>query len=173
MGVMEIDYDYINVVLSKLNYTVSAILSFFTYILKYMNTFVVMETNHVVLGKLYCKIRIFSFKTNNTQNYLLHKGALFLCCIYVFLAIRSSTISKMTKEKALIQCFREMAAIIHSKDCHPILLRLAWSDAGTYDQSIKNWPQCGGATGNRNTLQRFKYHSSYSFYFLYMTMLYR
>lgn len=52
------------------------------------------------------------------------------------------------KEKALIQCFREMAALIHSKDCHPILLRLAWSDAGSYDQSIKVWPQCGGTNGS-------------------------
>ena len=60
----------------------------------------------------------------------------------------SNSSNHKRKEQALMQCFREMAHMIHSKDCHPILLRLAWSDAGTYDQSIKKWPQCGGTTGS-------------------------
>ncbi|CAK9018757.1 Probable L-ascorbate peroxidase 7 [Durusdinium trenchii] len=32
-------------------------------------------------------------------------------------------------------------------NCHPILVRLAWHDSGTYDQRIKDWPQRGGANG--------------------------
>jgi len=28
---------------------------------------------------------------------------------------------------------------------NPIIVRLAWHDAGTYDKSIKEWPQRGGA----------------------------
>ena len=40
-----------------------------------------------------------------------------------------------------------MQELIETRNCHPILVRLAWHDSGTYDQRIKEWPQCGGANG--------------------------
>lgn len=42
----------------------------------------------------------------------------------------------------------EMAALIKSKSCAPIVVRLAWHDAGTYNKDIPSWPQCGGANGS-------------------------
>ncbi|KAG2489504.1 hypothetical protein HYH03_011956 [Edaphochlamys debaryana] len=37
---------------------------------------------------------------------------------------------------------------INSRGCNPIVVRLAWHDAGTYNKNIKEWPACGGATGS-------------------------
>ncbi|CAL1158961.1 unnamed protein product [Cladocopium goreaui] len=44
-------------------------------------------------------------------------------------------------------CKKELKELIETRNCHPILVRLAWHDSGTYDQRIKEWPQCGGANG--------------------------
>ena len=32
-------------------------------------------------------------------------------------------------------------------DCQPLLLRLAWSEAATFDSSVRKWPDCGGCVG--------------------------
>lgn len=45
-------------------------------------------------------------------------------------------------------CAKELSNIMISQNCYPILLRLAWSDAGTFDKTIKIWPHCGGANGS-------------------------
>lgn len=43
----------------------------------------------------------------------------------------------------------EIAELIKSKDCNPILIRLGWHDAGTFDKGVQGpWPQQGGATGS-------------------------
>lgn len=42
----------------------------------------------------------------------------------------------------------DLAALVKSKFCNPILVRLAWHDAGTYNKDISEWPQCGGANGS-------------------------
>mmetsp|Transcript_80995 Transcript_80995/g.203871 ORF Transcript_80995/g.203871 Transcript_80995/m.203871 type:complete len:324 (-) Transcript_80995:246-1217(-) len=41
----------------------------------------------------------------------------------------------------------EIKAMIDTKNCNPIMVRLAWHDSGTYDQRIQEWPQRGGASG--------------------------
>jgi catalase (peroxidase I) len=45
-------------------------------------------------------------------------------------------------------CRRDLRRLIDTVNCHPILVRLAWHDAGTFDQRTRAWPECGGANGS-------------------------
>lgn len=47
-------------------------------------------------------------------------------------------------------CVHDVRQLIQQYNCNPILVRLAWHDAGTFDQAIpaSNWPACGGANGS-------------------------
>jgi L-ascorbate peroxidase len=45
-------------------------------------------------------------------------------------------------------CRGELRQLIDTTNCHPILIRLAWHDAGTFDQTKGRWPECGGANGS-------------------------
>ena len=45
-------------------------------------------------------------------------------------------------------CRRDLRRLIDTVNCHPILLRLAWHDAGTFDRRERAWPACGGANGS-------------------------
>lgn len=38
--------------------------------------------------------------------------------------------------------------MIKATNSHPILVRLAWHDSGTYNKNIAEWPKCAGATGS-------------------------
>ena len=51
-------------------------------------------------------------------------------------------------QESLKKCRDDLRAFIDEVNCHPILLRLAWHDAGTFDNTIGTWPQCGGANGS-------------------------
>ncbi|XP_028775026.1 probable L-ascorbate peroxidase 6, chloroplastic/mitochondrial [Neltuma alba] len=42
----------------------------------------------------------------------------------------------------------DIRQLLKTKFCHPILIRLGWHDAGTYNKSIEEWPQRGGANGS-------------------------
>uniref|UniRef100_A0A0E0BPS3 L-ascorbate peroxidase n=1 Tax=Oryza glumipatula TaxID=40148 RepID=A0A0E0BPS3_9ORYZ len=42
----------------------------------------------------------------------------------------------------------DVRQLLKSNPCHPILVRLGWHDAGTYDKNITEWPKCGGANGS-------------------------
>ncbi|KAL3513643.1 hypothetical protein ACH5RR_026360 [Cinchona calisaya] len=42
----------------------------------------------------------------------------------------------------------DIKEILRTKFCHPILVRLGWHDAGTYNKNIKDWLQRGGANGS-------------------------
>ncbi|RZC18237.1 probable L-ascorbate peroxidase 6, chloroplastic/mitochondrial isoform X2 [Glycine soja] len=42
----------------------------------------------------------------------------------------------------------DIKELLNSKFCHPILIRLGWHDAGTYNKNIEEWPQRGGANGS-------------------------
>ncbi|XWS23718.1 hypothetical protein CRYUN_Cryun28dG0039200 [Craigia yunnanensis] len=42
----------------------------------------------------------------------------------------------------------DIKELLKSKFCHPILVRLGWHDAGTYNKNIEEWPQRGGVNGS-------------------------
>ena len=52
---------------------------------------------------------------------------------------------------ALLKCQEDLIVMMSHHNCQPLMLRLAWSDAMTYDVcsvSIKGWPHCGGCQGS-------------------------
>jgi catalase (peroxidase I) len=55
---------------------------------------------------------------------------------------------KLKKLRQYRKCHHDLTQIIIKNDCNPILLRLAWSDAASYDHSIRHWPDCGGVNGS-------------------------
>lgn len=48
---------------------------------------------------------------------------------------------------AMRRCQEELRDLIESSLAHPLFLRLAWSDAASYDASVEQWPLCGGVNG--------------------------
>ncbi|CEM12648.1 unnamed protein product [Vitrella brassicaformis CCMP3155] len=50
----------------------------------------------------------------------------------------------------LRQCKEALSKLIDEKNCHPIMVRLGWHDAGTFTKAIgiEHWPRCGGANGS-------------------------
>ncbi|XP_042385234.1 probable L-ascorbate peroxidase 6, chloroplastic/mitochondrial [Zingiber officinale] len=42
----------------------------------------------------------------------------------------------------------DIKELLNKTFCHPILVRLGWHDAGTYNKNIEEWPKCGGANGS-------------------------
>ncbi|KAI4307257.1 hypothetical protein L6164_030462 [Bauhinia variegata] len=42
----------------------------------------------------------------------------------------------------------DIKELLRTKFCHPIMIRLGWHDAGTYNNNIEEWPQRGGANGS-------------------------
>jgi L-ascorbate peroxidase len=64
-----------------------------------------------------------------------------------FLSVPEDVKEKVQKKATLLACEKEVKALIGRLNCNPILVRLAWHDSGTYDQRIKDFPQCGGANG--------------------------
>ena len=51
--------------------------------------------------------------------------------------------------KDLQECKEEVLTFCIEKHCNPILVRLTWHDAGTFNKdSTQPWPRCGGANGS-------------------------
>ena len=59
-----------------------------------------------------------------------------------------ATADTYSSPEDLRSCRAHLAAFIDEHNCHPIMVRLAWHDAGTFDASSKRWPDCGGANGS-------------------------
>lgn len=88
----------------------------------------------------------FLLPENNPQTTKFTIFMLIICLIYLFIRSRPSTLS--LRIQALKKCERDVIQLIKKMDCNPILLRLAWSDAATFDQYVNEWPQRGGAIGS-------------------------
>ena len=75
-----------------------------------------------------------------------------------------AAVAEMVSIDDLKQCHKELIPLIQSKNCNPILVRLAWHDSGTYNKvqtpyhevqatmalqdMADRWPVCGGANGS-------------------------
>ncbi|KAJ8631595.1 hypothetical protein MRB53_024918 [Persea americana] len=58
--------------------------------------------------------------------------------------------------KAIEKAHRDLRALISSKNCAPIMLRLAWHDAGTYDVNTKT----GGPNGSIRNEEEYRHGSN-------------
>ncbi|KAJ6805772.1 putative L-ascorbate peroxidase 6, chloroplastic [Iris pallida] len=64
-------------------------------------------------------------------------------------AVVSSASAPAAADVSQLKAAREdIKELLKTTFCHPILIRLGWHDAGTYDKNIEEWPQRGGANGS-------------------------
>eukprot|EP00929_Paragymnodinium_shiwhaense_P051492 TRINITY_DN25903_c0_g1_i2.p1 TRINITY_DN25903_c0_g1~~TRINITY_DN25903_c0_g1_i2.p1 ORF type:complete len:381 (+),score=65.58 TRINITY_DN25903_c0_g1_i2:65-1144(+) len=68
---------------------------------------------------------------------------------YYFGFLQGGLTAKPSREwlQQLKDCKEDLRSFIDENNCHPILVRLAWHDSGTYDQRINSFPERGGANG--------------------------
>mmetsp|Transcript_28152 Transcript_28152/g.38704 ORF Transcript_28152/g.38704 Transcript_28152/m.38704 type:complete len:430 (+) Transcript_28152:77-1366(+) len=104
----------------------------------------------MILNSLYEGIHSF-----NAWNYP-HNIVIFAVIAAVFLLIAIYLIklrfdsSEKWRLNDLRNCWKDIEDLVEKKNCNPILLRLAWSDAVTFDCHAmrKEWPYCGGVNGS-------------------------
>ncbi|KAJ0241446.1 L-ascorbate peroxidase T [Hirschfeldia incana] len=61
----------------------------------------------------------------------------------------SSFVIAAASDAAQLKSAKEdIKVLLRTKFCHPILVRLGWHDAGTYNKNIEDWPLRGGANGS-------------------------
>ncbi|XP_019704327.1 probable L-ascorbate peroxidase 6, chloroplastic/mitochondrial [Elaeis guineensis] len=63
-------------------------------------------------------------------------------------AMSSSAVCSASDPDQLKSAREDIRELLKTTFCHPILVRLGWHDAGTYDKNIAEWPQRGGANGS-------------------------
>lgn len=56
--------------------------------------------------------------------------------------------AKKTSKAQLKEARKRIEELLSKDGCNPILVRLAWHDSGTYDKSISDFPNRGGANGS-------------------------
>uniref|UniRef100_A0A2P2KPA2 L-ascorbate peroxidase n=1 Tax=Rhizophora mucronata TaxID=61149 RepID=A0A2P2KPA2_RHIMU len=59
-----------------------------------------------------------------------------------------STVAAASDPAQLESAREDIKQLLKSKFCHPILVRLGWHDAGTYNKNVEEWPKRGGANGS-------------------------
>ena len=76
-------------------------------------------------------------------------------CVPLFIAVLWSQLlprKSDDRHPTEVANFKVAMAMLREKmistDTYAIFIRLAWSDAATYDKSIQEWPRCGGANGS-------------------------
>ena len=74
-----------------------------------------------------------------------------LAAVFYLLYFKRTTIEKSdlkSVRKNLIKCRKAVRYLLVKTNCAPLMLRLAWSDAATFDRNVRMWPSCGGAIGS-------------------------
>ncbi|KAG6545434.1 hypothetical protein Mapa_013034 [Marchantia paleacea] len=62
---------------------------------------------------------------------------------------RALGVRSAASDPAQLRAAREdVKQVLAEKKCHPILIRLGWHDAGSYDKNIAEFPRRGGANGS-------------------------
>lgn len=61
---------------------------------------------------------------------------------------RFSTKCYASNPEQLKNAREDIKELLKTTFCHPIMVRLGWHDAGTYNKDIEEWPQRGGANGS-------------------------
>ncbi|KAJ8762845.1 hypothetical protein K2173_022974 [Erythroxylum novogranatense] len=59
-----------------------------------------------------------------------------------------STVAAASDPAQLQSAREDIKQLLKSTFCHPIMVRLGWHDAGTYNKNIEEWPIRGGANGS-------------------------
>ncbi|KAK9110244.1 hypothetical protein Sjap_018304 [Stephania japonica] len=62
--------------------------------------------------------------------------------------VAAAEVSAVSDSDQLRSAREDIRELLRTTFCHPILVRLGWHDAGTYDKNIKDWPKRGGANGS-------------------------
>jgi L-ascorbate peroxidase len=70
---------------------------------------------------------------------------LLIICVFIWIP-KTSHLEK--RRRRLVACRKDLTKLIESSLAAPLFLRLAWSDAATFDQTVDIWPQCGGVNGS-------------------------
>ncbi|GAA0147916.1 hypothetical protein LIER_07499 [Lithospermum erythrorhizon] len=87
-------------------------------------------------------ISLLSMSTSAASGCLIPSGAT------VRSALRCNATSSSSYVEQLKSAREDIKVLLDTKYCHPILVRLGWHDAGTYNKDIQEWPQRGGANGS-------------------------
>ena len=111
----------------------------------YKTVLINREGNCHYQDTFYFKVNVASFSVAFIVSILVATTSLLIIIGYILFRLPS-------KEKRyhldLLLCKEELAKFISKSNSNPLMLRLAWSDAVTYDSGIREWPYCGGVNGS-------------------------
>ena len=75
-----------------------------------------------------------------------------VCTLLLVLSLYWLVVLSPTREQKymyqLRACYKDLHAMIDRNNWQPLMLRLAWSDAVSYDCMVASWPHCGGVNGS-------------------------
>lgn len=93
--------------------------------------------------------KILSLLQNLDSSNIFLLSTMLVLISFSFLVYRVPPSRRLKLQSAqLIKCRHQLALLMKEKSCSPLFLRLAWTDAATYDASIHEWPNSGGCTGS-------------------------
>lgn len=74
--------------------------------------------------------------------------AIIIILLIIFVEVRRYYMRERRLLRSLRRCWREITDMLEVTNEAPLFLRLAWSDAMSYDCTIPDWPYCGGVNGS-------------------------
>lgn len=106
----------------------------------------ITEIISVILSNLLSELYL-NLKFVKISNTVLNSLILMIISCLIYYVVRNMGGTK-AKQKLYKKCRTEIEKLIDKKNCHPIMLRLSWSDAATFDETVRSWPECGGCNGS-------------------------